>query len=196
MSQLILTCDCGQSMIVPASALGRVGLCPDCGKEIQITEEAARPYAAPAPNRKFFHPAVAQPAETSNQDHASRSFAQSVDLYNQARYAEALTLLDALLQQFPGNHAIESARQQCLRALRESPRDRESGQRLTPELVHRVLRDKMLHGKTETTQLQAAEIAARILRLYPNGHDAGFPKSPPAIPPDEQLPDAPRKDQN
>ena len=48
MRKLVVTCECGQRMQVPRSAVGKTGLCPTCGQSITITNDNAT--AAPPPS--------------------------------------------------------------------------------------------------------------------------------------------------
>ncbi|MBI2435353.1 MAG: hypothetical protein HYV26_21055 [Candidatus Hydrogenedentes bacterium] len=173
MDKLSLVCACGQEMVVPESALGRSGLCPGCGQQIEITRDNTQPYR---PRRRetggrmlaVRRREVRQ--EDNHREEAWRNFATAVDLYNGRRYAEALTLLNTLLQHFPGNEHVETARDQCLEALQRTThsahhyegRPIDDGV-LSPELVKSVVLDKMLNGATDEVQLQAAELAARLL---------------------------------
>ncbi len=182
MEKLTLSCACGQEMLVPASAMGKVGLCPSCGAEIRIEASNTRAReAAPVAERRAgsgllgrqraVAKRVSEPREES-----WRKFAAAVDLYNAHRYAEALALLDTLLQDYPGNPHIEAARQECLQPLLGAPAlprlydDRPvPDQTLNAELVKSVVLDKLLHGD-DATQLRAAEIAAHLLGLGSGGH--------------------------
>jgi len=176
MDTYTLLCTCGQTMSVPESALGRVGLCPACGTEIAITRERIE-QPTPAPLRpgggllsRKRSMQVTQGNE--NREEAWRKFATAVDLYNNRRYAEALTLLNTLQQTFPGNPHVDAAQAQCAEALREAatPRLEYAGTpvdeaTLSEELVKSIVLKKMLHGGTEEIQLQAAELGARLLGL-------------------------------
>ena len=101
-------------------------------------------------------------------DEAWRKFAVAVDLYNNKRYAEALTLLSTLQQTFPGNPSIEAAQAQCANALQEaaSPTLQYEGETvaddaLSEDLVESVILKKMLHGATEEARDQELEHARR-----------------------------------
>lgn len=193
MSKLSLTCACGQDMLVPASALHKVGLCPSCGVEIHIDESNTRPYAPPRPTGgrllSLQHQQRATQRDPDEQEKSWRRFAEAVDLYNDRHYAEALTLLNALQDEFPGNPHVQAAREQCLRALQRSATALQAydGQhiedvRLSPELVKSVVLEKMLHSKDEGVQLQAAQLAAHLLNMF-------APPPPPAPP--APMPEAP-----
>jgi hypothetical protein len=207
MSKLSLTCACGQDMLVPASALHRVGLCPSCGVEIAISEGNTRPYEPPRPTGgrllSLQHQQRATPRDPDQQEQSWRRFAEAVDLYNDRHYAEALTLLNALQEEFPGNPHVQAAREQCLRALQRSATALQvyDGQqiediRLSPELVKSVVLEKMLHSKDEAVQLQAAQLAAHLLGMFspaPTPAPAGPLADSPPPPPDIvlQTPQAP-----
>ncbi len=176
MSKLALTCDCGQEMAVPENAIGKKGLCPACGADIRITEKNTLPWRKRrgggllALARAGGPPAL---RDAQDEDAAARQFAEAVDLYNQRRYAEALTVLNALQGSYPGNPHIEAAQGQCALALQRSagagtryagatiPQDI-----LSPELVKSVVLDKMLNAGTDDAQLHAADLAARLLGMY------------------------------
>lgn len=178
MTAFTLICACGQSMSVPESAIGRNGLCPGCGAEIAITRERLRDTAlAQQANRRgggllSQRHALQVAQNNEHREEAWRKFAVAVDLYNNKRYAEALTLLNTLEQTFPGNPNIGAAQEQCAEALKEaaSPTLQYEGaplddSTLTPELVKSIILKKMLHGGTEDIQLKAAELAARVVGL-------------------------------
>lgn len=182
MEKLTLTCECGQEMLVPASALGKVGLCPSCGAEVRISRSNTRASeAAPAVERRpgsgllGRQRAVARRVSEPREE-AWRKFATAVDLYGAHRYAEALALLDALLHDYPGNTHIQAARSECLQSLQGVPAlprlyddHPVPEQTLNAELVKSVVLEKLLHGD-DATQLRAAEVAAHILGLCGNGH--------------------------
>lgn len=181
MTAFTLICPCGQSMSVPESAVGRTGLCPACGKELAITRDRLR-ESAPARRGGGLlsrRNALQVTQNNENREESWRKFATAVDLYNNKRYAEALTLLNTLQQVFPGNPNVEAAQQQCAEALKDasSPVLQYDGEpvaesTLSEELVKGVVLKKMLHGGTEEIQLQAAELAARLLGLFPQPNPA------------------------
>lgn len=194
MARLSLTCpQCKLDMMVPENAIGRNGLCPECGTAIPIREDNTRPYKRRRPQSNALAP-LAKPREsTGNGEDSWRQFATAVDLYNQRRYAEALTLLSELQDVFPGNPHVADAQEQCLRALRDvidpgrryAEPDTDAAQ-LTPDLVRRVVLDKMLNGESDDIQLRAAALAATFLDMnQPAAPTAPNPKSAP----DENSPD-------
>jgi hypothetical protein len=188
MRKLILTCECGQRMQVPRSAIGRKGICPGCGRTVSITGD----NTSAVPNSKggggilggagqFWGKMTGrQGGGPEPSEDAKRRFGEAVDLYHQQRYAEALAIFNSLAKQFPDNPNIETGRQQCLNALKRpaslpisgSVRLLE-GSKLDEDTVKRVVLEKLLSGATDSVQLQAADIAARILGL------SGGPKTPP-----------------
>ncbi|MCL4219455.1 MAG: hypothetical protein KJ052_20940, partial [Candidatus Hydrogenedentes bacterium] len=106
-------------------------------------------------------------------------FAEAVDYYFAKQYAEALAIFNELAQQFPGNAEIAKSRAQCVKALRKPPtlalEDRSrrlGGVSLDADTVRTVILDKMLHGATETVQLQAAELACKLLGIMSSQGDA------------------------
>lgn len=197
MRKLVLTCTCGERMQVPRSALGKTGLCPSCGQAIPIRSDntatlqpgenpAAATHRTPG-GAKF---SVDGPASDDK-----RRFGEAVDLYFAKRYAEALAILNALNKKYPGNSEIETGRSLCFKALMAQPmhaledkRQPLNGKALDPDTVKKFVLDKMLNGASEAVQLQAAELACRMLGMMPNGSgskaDAAEHKEPekPAAP--------------
>jgi hypothetical protein len=178
MRKLIVSCDCGTKIRVPYSAIGRSGLCPECGRTVAITGARAVPSngndAADSGDgstrargiRRLF----GRGAKNEEED-AKRRFAKAVDLYFSHRYAEALAIFADLSRRFPGNADIASGHEQCLQALQAPPRlalkDESAAEgALDADTVRRTVLDKLLHGSTEQVQLQAADIACRMLGLY------------------------------
>ncbi|MBX7255448.1 MAG: hypothetical protein K1Y02_03715 [Candidatus Hydrogenedentes bacterium] len=134
MQRLVVTCVCGERIQVPRSAIGRTGLCPACERPITIRSQNATPARTqPAPRAVEVSPSVPVPASSvmpgplaANRvmmaaDDSKRRFSQAVDLYFNGRYAESLTLFDALVQEFPDLEEIKTGRALCLGALRKSP---------------------------------------------------------------------------
>lgn len=190
MRKLILSCACGQRMQVPRSAIGRTGLCPSCGAAVPITAEnttqasvrGAGPDTAPptGASKNAWSGARRSPTED-----AKRKFGEAVDLYYRRHYAEALAIFNGLAQQFPDNSEIERGRDQCLAALRGAggyhgsvSHDQylslpgggtETNGQLDESTVRRVILDKLLHSVSEPVQLQAAELACKLLGLLEGG---------------------------
>jgi hypothetical protein len=86
-----------------------------------------------------------------------------------------LAIFDGLVRQFPGNPDIENGRTQCLAALKRPDEtlaleDRSTMKYADGELdeptVRRVILEKMLRGRSEMAQLQAAELACKLLGLF------------------------------
>ena len=179
MRKLIVSCDCGTRIRVPYSAIGRSGLCPECGNTVAITgaravpsngNDAADSGGGTTTKARGIRRLFSRGAKTSEED-AKRRFAKAVDLYFSHRYAEALAIFADLSQRFPGNADIASGHEQCLKALQAPPKlalkDESSSEgALDADTVKRTVLDKLLHGSTEQVQLQAADIACRILGLY------------------------------
>lgn len=203
MTKLSLTCACGQEMVVPESAVGKIGLCPGCGVQINITPDATRPYQ---PRRREGGRLLSLRREAkqdnTNRQEAWRQFAAAVDLFNTRRYAEALAILDSLLTQFPGNPNVQIARDQCMEALHRTTTSAYSydGESiddgyLHEDLVKSVILDKMLNGTSDDIQLKAAELAARVLGLYEAEQPAPilYPMAlPPAPAPEMPVPPTPQ----
>jgi len=179
MRKLVVTCQCGQRMQVPRSAIGKTGMCPTCGQTVLITAENTRPITPPQRGRLFglkntsWWRGATEPPED-----AKRRFGQAVDLYCSQRYAEAMAIFNSLAKQFPGNPDIENGRAQCIAALKRPPalalEDKSPGHvdpTLDEATVKDVVLEKLIHGSSETIQLQAAELACRMLGLFQkNGH--------------------------
>lgn len=190
MRKLILNCSCGQRMQVPRSAIGRTGLCPSCGAAVPITAEnttqasvrGAGPDTAPPTGGAGGAWSGARQSPTED---AKRKFGEAVDLYYRRHYAEALAIFNGLARQFPGNSEIERGRDQCLAALRGGGGYQgasslesylslpgggaESNGQLDESTVRQVILDKMLHSVSEPVQLQAAELACKLLGLLEGG---------------------------
>lgn len=179
MRKLVVTCQCGQRMQVPRSAIGKTGMCPTCGQAVVISNDNSRPVAETQRGRLFglkntsWWRGSAEPPED-----AKRRFGQAVDLYCTQRYAEALAIFNSLAKQFPGNPDIENGRAQCIAALKRPPAlalENKAGAgaeaKLDEPTVRNVVLDKLTRGSTEAVQLQAAELACKMLGLFgKNGH--------------------------
>lgn len=186
MRKLYITCECGQQMQVPRSAIGKMGQCPSCGEKIPINHETT----------------TRQPQATASVGAASRGrwgtrnrptmdakqqFGRAVDLYCAGHYGEALAIFDALQAEFPDSIEIERARRQCAEARSRDPLHLpgpQTGQVAGDELdedamraVRRVAMEKMLHGATDAVQIQAAELVARLAGMI--GPQGGAPVSGP-----------------
>ncbi len=120
---------------------------------------------------------------------AKQRFGRAVDLYCAGNYGEALVIFNALRKEFPDSSEIEKARQQCLEARNREPLNLPgpaSGQVMGDDLddatfraMRRIVIEKMLHGSTDTVQLQAAELVARMGGML-DGHQPS--ESDPAAP--------------
>lgn len=158
-------------MQVPRSAIGKMGQCPSCGDKIPITREttsrtrrASMAKGTPNPNRwgNQKGPSI----------EAKERFGRAVDLYCAGNYGEALVIFNMLSQEFPDSIEIHKAREQCVEARNRDPLnlpDPASGQVMGDQLDEGILRsmrrivvEKMLHGSSDTVQLQAAELVARM----------------------------------
>lgn len=169
MRKLLVTCACGQQMQVPRSAIGKVGMCPTCGRTTRITPQNTSPLQRRPPfeTRSTWGPNRKEPPEDAKQ-----RFGQAVDLYYQGRYGEALAIFDTLLREFPGNPDIEHGRAQCLKAVNRpalpppDPNAPHTSIELSEDLVKRVVLEKLLYTSNELVQIQAADIAAKLLGMY------------------------------
>ncbi len=196
MKKLVVTCDCGQRMQVPRSAIGRMGMCPTCGRTMLISNDNASPASDNHSRGSFFSArttswwrnAMGMGSSASPNEEAKRRFGEAVDLYYQKNYGEALAIFDDLARRYPGNGDIERARRECLAALRrpsglaienrsgvaDRPEDISASAARPPvgdaelnaETVKRVVLEKLLYSPSETVQLHAAELACRMLGLF------------------------------
>jgi len=162
-------------MQVPRSALGRTGLCPACGATVRINSDTTT--AAAPPRKGLFTGGASWWREGGKtNDDAKRRFGEAVDLYYSGRFAESLAIFNGLARDFPDNPDIRNGRVQCERALKRPGAGRrlaleDRSQRLEhaaldSDTVKRVVLEKLVAGESEAIQLQAADIAARILGLY------------------------------
>jgi len=170
MRKLYITCDCGQQMQVPRSAIGKMGQCPACGERIPINHETTtrQPQATSSigPAARGRWGAKSRP----NMD-AKQQFGRAVDLYCAGRYGEALAIFDALQAEFPDSMEIARARRQCAEARSRDPlalagpEGHLIGDEIDADVmrsVRRVAIEKMLHGSSDDVQIRAAELVARL----------------------------------
>ncbi len=194
MRKLLVTCECGQTMQVPRSAVGKMGMCPTCGATMRISTGNTR--AMPRKGRGDYAsgsastargpargPALGQGAVDPPEE-AKQRFGEAVDLYYQQRYGEALAIFDSLARQFPGNPNIEQGRRECMEAMRRPSLPPPEKRRILAEaeldedVVRRVILDKLMNSHSDAVQLQAAELAARLLGIL--DRNAGRPEVPDA----------------
>lgn len=172
-------------MQVPRSAIGKTGLCPNCGRTVPITgDNTTNENRAKGGGRAAFDSggSFAAPSGVSGgpSDDAKRRFGQAVDLYYNHRHAEALAIFNGLAKDFPGNADIETGRALCLEALRsasnrlalEDKHGGAGGDGLSVSLVRQVVLEKLLYGGTDAAQLQAAELALKLLEMGEGGSGA------------------------
>jgi hypothetical protein len=175
MRKLFITCDCGQQMQVPRSAIGKMGQCPSCGEKIPINRDTtSRTPQARASVGGFSRNKWGSQGKPSVD--AKQRFGRAVDLYCAGHYGEALALFDSLQEEFPDSMEIERARRQCIEARNRGPinlPEPDAGQVAgdalddgTLRALRRIAVEKMLHGATDAVQLQAAELVARLAGLY------------------------------
>lgn len=184
MRKLIVTCECGAKMYVPHTSIGKRGICSGCGRTVAINanntaavsnKSSARFFGA----KQFWNRVSGQQPGGGGggagepPEDAKRKFGEAVDLFYQQRYAEALAIFDILARQFPGNPNIDNGRQQCLSALKrphtlaiEDKGPKKDEPQFDQETVKRIILEKMISGSTEAVQLQAAELACRVLGLF------------------------------
>lgn len=175
MRKIIVTChSCGQRMQVSRSALGKTGKCTSCGTLIPISADNASAARPSSRGRVLRGHADAYGATQEPTEEAKVRFAKAVELFARHQYAEALAIFDGLAMEYPGNPDIENGRVQCMAAISRPSLGAPSGQsatrlpdgaRLDRATVKRVVLEKLLTGSNESIQLQAAEIAGKILGM-------------------------------
>lgn len=189
MRKVYLQCEiCGQKMKVSRSAIGKKGACPRCGLSIRITTDNTSPFPPSRWERPLGGQAGSGNFRAQRSDHmglpgpseeAKQRFAMGVDLFCDGRYEEALSVFNALARLYPGNPDIESAREQCLKAMQrkpitlpppEEPSRATASEPTRPRDLNEVqaamldtLMEKMQQGKTEAIQLQAVELLLQLL---------------------------------
>lgn len=192
MQRLIVVCQCGERIRVPRNAIGRTGLCPGCGRRLRVRSDNTVPFRPatygfdrPARNtqRQAAHeaPLLPQVAYPRPAESDKLLFGKGVDLYISGKYGEALALFSSLLQRHPDNEDIYTARQLCAKGLRALPFEHRNlrperlgePQRLDAKFVHSFVLNMMMNGASENVQLQAAELACRILGMIE--HHPGSP---------------------
>ncbi len=173
MGKFILTCRCGQRMQVPRSAVGRLGQCPACGERIQITSDLLSPRQSSRRGPLVRGASFRDEASTSGaREEDKQRFGKAVDLFYTRRYAEALSLFDALARDYPDNPEIESGRRECLRQMRRYSLGNENEPNALPapdslglDAIKRVIHEKLSTSTSDEVQLRAAELALRVLEI-------------------------------
>ncbi len=181
MSKFILTCQCGQRMRVPRSAVGRTGQCPACGRHIPITNDTLVPKNTSRSGGGMRNAAFrTQRQGPGAREDDKQRFGQAVDLFYNKRYAEALSIFDLLASDYPGNAEIESARSECLRHMKRRSLGDSSEQLALPSTaeinlatVKAIVLEKLAQGTRDEVQLQAATLALEILRMEAQQQVAG-----------------------
>lgn len=184
MRKLTLKCECGQLMRVPRNAIGKRGLCPSCGQAVLITRNggvSTNKQKRANDNEGWTKKKSWWQGKNEPSESAKQKFGEAVDLYCGSRYAEALAVFELLAKEYPNNPDIVQGQRQCVRAMRRSTlpgavskgtTDRSrmltGATDLDKNTVKRVLLDKMLNAQNENIQLQATELAARLLGMFDN----------------------------
>lgn len=181
MRKLLVTCDCGQQMQVPRSAIGKMGVCPTCGRTTRITKKNTSGLSNRA-RKSSLHRKPPWSTDGSGQpsEEAKQLFGRAVDHFYAQRYAESLAIFDALAREFSGNPDIVHARATCEAAMRrpalpepDAHEDSNDGE-LTSEEVKRFITDKLRYGANEEIQMRAAELACRYFGFKDEDLEAGF----------------------
>jgi hypothetical protein len=128
------------------------------------------------------------PTQEVTADDAKLTFGKAVDHYYAGELAQALVLLSRLATQFPDREEISDARTLCADAIRqatplppqpsthliesENADDSMSfdSRELTSDAVRKFILHKMHHAETELAQIQAAELAGRMVGLFADEH--------------------------
>jgi len=194
MRKLLVTCECGQQMQVPRSALGKMGMCPTCGQTTRISSDntsalpprSAKNKAKAAGAARLNRPSSWSSGPSAPREDAKQRFGLAVDHYYAGRYAQALAVFDGLAKKYPDNSEIERGCEQCLAAIHG---EKVSGSlppgvtvpllsqsKLDGETVRRIVLEKLVNGSSDEVQLHAAEIASRLLGLGAfGGHSTSAP---------------------
>ncbi len=188
MRVLVVTCECGERMKAPAWALGKRGVCPECGAKFRVTknntegapvQQSVRRRREAAPGRfEDFAPTRTSSKPKARSPEAKERFARAADLYFNKKYAQALAIFLSLGEDLPGSPEIEQARGLCMKALQAPPPmlpapeqaleadlARVSDADLDQSTVKKLILDKMLNSPSEMVQLRAAELASRLVGL-------------------------------
>ena len=126
------------------------------------------------------------PAPETTVGDAELTFGKAVDHYYAGEVAQALVLFSRLSALYPDREEIARARSLCAGAIRkatplppqpsthllESATIDDSAPANADDLnsttVRRFILHKMLHAETELAQIQAAELAGRMVGLFPD----------------------------
>jgi len=183
MRKLLVTCMCGERIQVPRSALGRTGLCPSCDRALKISTDNASPMQSANASANGDEN-IRIPTQEVTDDDAKLTFGKAVDHYYAGELAQALVLLSRLTEVYPHREEIMRARALCTNAIRqatplppqptthllESENEEDSmptdSRELNSDSVRKFILHKMLHGETELAQIQAAELAGRMVGLF------------------------------
>lgn len=197
-------------MQVARSAVGKVGMCPTCGRKMRIAENNTQPLASPGREsaggkRPFWRNARWGGRDPESREEAKRLFGEAADLFCAGQYGKAMAIFDELVRRFPGNPDIENARAQCMEARMRAPLGLpQPGQASNPSMGREALReavlsklvDKLHNGTTDVAQLQAADLLGKMLGFFPNGSPRAAkkqekPKAPEGDEPHEDAEEAP-----
>lgn len=171
MRRLVVTCTCGAKMQAPRSAYGKIGVCSKCGARLRIGAMNTSPLGLPPPGG-LGHEGQARRRQTAGGDgDVQQRFGRGVDLFYKGQYAEALAVFDGLAREYPGNAEVQNARARCMKAMQDGTEQSASARptedvELDEKTTKNAILDLMLNGFTESTRLQAAELACKALGLF------------------------------
>lgn len=189
-------------MQVPRTAIGKMGVCPKCGRSTRITKKNTSPHLGKA-KKSSVHPQGGPSAPGDPTEEAKQLFGRAVDHFYAQRYAEALAIFDALVREYPGNPDIINARAQCEDVMRRPtlalPDSHADGSEtdLTTDEIKRFVTDKLRYGGSEEIQMKAAELACRYFGLTQASAPAPVadkPEAPPVQESPEQVEDSAKEE--
>ncbi len=129
---------------------------------------------------------VSVPTAETAIDDAQLEFGKAVDHYYAGEVAQALVLFCRLHTRYPDREEIQRAQTLCAKAIKQAtPLPPQPSTRLLESIVHdestpateddltattvrKFILHKMLHAENELAQIQAAEIAGRMVGLFPD----------------------------
>lgn len=183
MRRLVITCECGQKLQAPRSYLGKRVQCPKCGHISRLSSDETTLPGPTLRERVFGGKEAGWGPGAGPTESAKQRFGAAFDLFSRQQYAEALAIFEALAEDYPGHPDIIEMRAHCLRVMNRSALPGPGGgllslEQFNADTVRQVILEKLLHGKTDDIQLQAAELACRVLGLLDGHAQNAAPESP------------------